>query len=155
MFLQRLAKWLIITVIVLAGFLLVLLALGYLLKENAASTNQLKAQLEQTAKQQQAKEQAKQQPFQSGLAQLSANEKSQQKIIHEHQACDLDKQCFLIQTHSKAIGCIVAVNTTGAAILLKISAANNNHPSATSACQQVYGQHSTATAQCVNNSCSF
>lgn len=44
--LQSLCKWLIITIVVIAGFITVLLGLGYLLHENEQETRQLKEQLD-------------------------------------------------------------------------------------------------------------
>ena len=47
---RTLVKWLVITLLVLVLFLIVLLALGYLLKENEETTNQLKVKLNQETK---------------------------------------------------------------------------------------------------------
>jgi len=44
--LQSLCKWLIITIVVIAGFITVLLGLGYLLHENEQETRQFKEQLD-------------------------------------------------------------------------------------------------------------
>jgi len=45
-FLQSLCKWLIITLVVITGLFVVLLGLGYLLRENEQETRQLKEQLD-------------------------------------------------------------------------------------------------------------
>ena len=56
MIMRTLLKWLAITVIVLVLFLTVLLALGYLLKENEQVTSQLKIKSVQDAQRKQDKE---------------------------------------------------------------------------------------------------
>jgi len=114
-------KWLTITIIVLTGFLVVLLSLGYLLKENEVATTALKNKIASKAlikqqKQQQRKYQRKQQFLDKNL---SAKQKSQQQIIASHLSCQTSKQCLVVDTQSKALGCSVAINTLGAAILLK------------------------------------
>ena len=147
-------KWLSITVIVLVGFLVVLLFLGYLLKENEIKTTKLKAQLDQEAYQRQAKENRKNTLPSFSQITLSASEKSQQSIIANNLDCQSDKQCFLVHTHSLALGCIVAVNANGAAILLKISSMNENKPLASN-CKQEYENTHEIIAQCQNSLCSF
>lgn len=147
-------KWLTITAIVLIGFLVILLFLGYLLKENEVKTTKLKAQLDQEAYQRQTKENSKQTLPALSPTFLSAFEKSQQKIIANNLDCQSEKQCFLVHTDSKALGCIVAVNTSGAVILLKINSENKNK-SANTACQQEYDKAYSVSAQCKNNLCSL
>ncbi len=155
MFYRTAFKWLTITVIVLGAFLTVLLFLGYLLKENAAVTTKLKTQLEQETRQQQAKEADKNKLFSHLKVPLTVTEKSQQKIIAANQGCDTDKQCFLVHTHSQAVGCIVSVNTKGAAILLKIGGQHKKQQLANKPCQQVYAKQQALSAQCFQNRCSF
>ncbi len=155
MFYRVALKWLIISVIVLIGFVIILLFLGYLLKENEAKTTQLKAQLEQEAYQQQQKENRKNTLFPNLKIGLSPAEKSQQKIIANNLYCQSNKQCFLVHTNSQALGCIVAVNTTGAAILLKVAAEHDDGPSLSNSCQQEYDNQHKKLAQCRNNLCSF
>ena len=146
-------KWLTITVIVLTGFLAVLLFLGYLLKENEAVTTKLKAQLEQEA--QQASDKKHRRAAIKKAEELTSSEKSQQKIIFDNQSCDTDKQCFLIQTDNQRLGCIVAVNTKGAAILLKVSSPKSINQASKEQCQQSYLQTMHSSAQCVDNTCTF
>lgn len=157
MFYRSTFKWLTITVIVTVAFLVVLLFLGYLLKENEAITTKLKAKLEQEASQQKAKEEQGNKPFANLSPILTASEKSQQHVISDNQSCHTDKQCFLVHTDSEAIGCIVSVNTKGAAILLKISGQNQNenHQLASQYCQQVYIKQQSLFAQCHQNRCSY
>ncbi len=155
MFYRIAFKWLSIIVIVLVGFLVMLLFLGYLLKENEAATTQLKAQLEQEAYQQQEKEQRRKDLFYPLPKTSNSFEKSQQKIIADNLSCQTDAQCFLVHTHSRALGCIVSVNTTGAAILLKTTPKNENLQLLGNYCQQEYVNKPSLSAQCRNNHCSF
>ena len=155
MFYRSAFKWLSITVIVLVGFLVMLLFLGYLLKENEAATTQLKAQLEQDAYQQQEKEQRRKDLFYPLPNTLNSFEKSQQKIITDNLSCQTDAQCFLMHSHSQALGCVVSVNTTGAAILLKITPQKESLQLSSDYCQQEYIKKQHLSAQCRNNRCSF
>lgn len=160
MFFRSAFKWLSITVIVLIGFLLVLLFLGYLLKENEVVTTELKAKLDKETRQQQAKEARKSQPFYKIRVPLTAVEKSQQKIIIDNQSCQMDRQCFLVHTDSQAVGCIVSVNTKGAAILIKVGKQNKqintaSELSSSKQCQLEYSKRKDLTAQCLQNRCTF
>ena len=147
-------KWFIITAVVLIGFLVALLFLGYLLKENEVKTTKLKTQLDQEAYQRQAKANRKKNFYSVSQVTLSASEKSQQKIIANNLDCQLDKQCFLVHTESQSLGCIVAVNTNGAVILLKIASESKNKPSSNN-CQQEYENAHDLSVQCRNNLCSL
>ncbi len=155
MFFRAAFKWLTITIIVICGFLAILLFLGYLLKENEAVTTHLKAQLEQEARQQLAKEERKNNPFSQLKKPLTPAEKSQQKVIAANQSCETDKQCFLVHTQSQAVGCIVSVNTKGAAILLKVAAQNKSSLPFSQYCQQEYAKQQSLSAQCLQKHCSF
>ncbi|OUR63561.1 hypothetical protein A9Q74_00305 [Colwellia sp. 39_35_sub15_T18] len=155
MFYRTAFKWLTITVMVLGAFLVVLLFLGYLLKENEAATTKLKAQLEQEVRQQQAKEADKNKRLARLKTPLTTAEQSQQTIIMDNQGCETDKQCFLVHTHSQNVGCIVSVNTKGAAILLKVAGQNKDSQLTSNSCQQEYTQQQSLLAQCQQNRCSF
>lgn len=146
-------KWLTITLIVLTGFLAILLFLGFLLKENEEVTTKLKSHLEQQAAEENKKQQQK--VASKKVIKLTASEKSQQKIITDNQGCETDKQCFLIHTDNQNIGCIVAVNTMGAAILLKVSSQQGIDQASKEQCQQSYMQARQLSAQCINNTCTF
>lgn len=148
-------KWLTITIIALTGFLIVLLFLGYLLKENEAATTQLKAKLEQEAYQQQEKENRKSNPSFHFPITLTPLEKSQQKIIANNRRCHTNKQCFLVHTHKQALGCIVAVNTAGAAILLRVLSEKEDQHIVNKQCMQEYEKQGELLAQCRNSMCSF
>ncbi len=151
-------KWLLITAFALVLFLIVLLGLGYLLKENEETTNQLKVKLNQESKLQQEKEARRQALFlvktKKHITQkLTSFEKSQQKIITNNLYCKTNQECFLVQTDSKVLGCIVAVNSTGLAILLKTS--NAQKVSDASNCQREYSRETELTLSCQNNTCAF
>jgi len=155
---RTLFKWLIITVIVLSFFLMVLLGLGYLLKENEEKTNQLKVTLNQEALLKQEKEARKQARFQvkpvdSLTQRLTVFEQSQQKIIANNSSCDTPKDCLVLHTNSQALGCIVAVNSTGIAILLKTASEQKAAKLQTNDCQQVYSQEKILPLVCQNNTC--
>ena len=155
MFYRTAFKWLTITFIALAAFLIVLLFLGYLLKENEITTTKLKVQLEHEAYQKQEKENRRKSMFSHVPSSFSPLEKSQQETITNNLSCQTDKQCFLLHTHSKAIGCVVTVNTKGAAILLKVYSKNENQRLLSNDCQQEYNKQRELFAQCINNQCSF
>jgi len=155
MFYRTAFKWLTITFIALAAFLIVLLFLGYLLKENEITTTKLKVQLELEAYQKQEKENRRKNMFSHMPTSLSPLEKSQQETIANNLSCQTDKQCFLLHTHSKAIGCVVTVNTKGAAILLKVYSKNENQRLLSNDCQQEYNKQRELFAQCINSQCSF
>jgi len=138
-------KWLTSLLVVVLGFAVVLLALGYLLKENEAQTTALKQELDQQ-RARELKEQAKKErsredvfvlePYEAEKTPLEAvvyspkvkSDKSQPilasmtRVIREHSSCQSDKQCLLFNLDPKGTGCWLAVNTRGAAILAKISA---------------------------------
>ncbi len=154
MFYRTAFKWLTITIIVLISFLAVLLFLGYLLKENEQSTIKLIDRLEQEAQQQLAEVKQDQLLYYAEKS-LTTLEKSQQKIIAFNQTCQTDQQCFLVHTQSPALGCIVSVNTQGAAILLKVKTHNQAGLSPVNACQHEYKNQGKQIAHCRNNTCSF
>lgn len=157
---RTLFKWLVITFFVLVLFLIVLLGLGYLLKENEETTNELKVKLNQETKLQQEKEARRQalflvKPKRLLTQKLTPFEKSQQKIFTDNLYCQTNKECFLVQTDSKVLGCIVAVNSTGLAILLKTTNAQKVSKVTTNDCQQEYSQETELTLSCQSNTCAL
>jgi hypothetical protein len=145
---------------VLVFFLIVLLGLGYLLKENEQATNQLQIKLNEEAVLKQAKEARKKALFRvkppSDLPKkLTAFDKSRQKIIVNNTSCETPKDCLLLQTNSQALGCLVAVNTTGVAILLKTANDEGLLQSQNEACQQAYTRQNEIILSCQNNTCTF
>jgi hypothetical protein len=160
MIMRALLKWLVITVTVLIFFLTVLLGLGYLLKENEQVTTKLKIKTAQDTQRKQDKEARRKALFNVKptllLTQnLTSFEQSQQKIIADNVNCQSSKECFLVHTNSKTLGCIVAVNATGVAILLKTADEKYLTETAISNCQQNYSQESVLTLFCQNNTCSY
>jgi hypothetical protein len=139
---------------------MVLLGLGYLLKENEATTNQLKIKLNQETRLAQEKEARKQalfrvKPINSATQKLTVFEKSQQNIIENNLSCKTEKDCLVLHTNSQALGCIVAVNATGVAILLKTANEQKISNEQTNGCQQAYSQESSLKLACQNNTCTF
>lgn len=113
-------KWLTITFIVCLGFIVVLLSLGYLLKENEIAVTALKKQLDE--------QQSKTTKPNSPKAVLTFVDKEPTEldklkqytnIITKNVTCTSTSQCVLINTNINALGCIVSVNTIGAALLTK------------------------------------
>jgi hypothetical protein len=157
---RTLFKWLLITAVVLLFFLMMLLGLGYLLKENEATTNQLKIKLNQEQQLAQKKEARKQALFQVrpenfATQKLTSFEQSQQKIIVNNLSCNTEKDCLVLHTNSKALGCVVTVNATGIAILLKTTSEQKNSQELINDCQQAYSQESSFKLTCQNNACTF
>jgi hypothetical protein len=160
MIMRALFRWLIIAVIVLVLFLAVLLGLGYLLKENEDVTHQLIIKSAQNAQLKQNKEARRQALFKIKptpilTQKLTSFEQSQQKIITENISCESTKECFLVHTNSKTLGCIVAVNATGVVILLKTVSEEAFIKTSANDCQQDYLQESVLISSCKNNTCSY
>lgn len=128
-------KWLIITLIVLAGFMTILLGLGYLLNENEKSTKILKAQLEQEIQAERAKQERIQQrktiseyrqPQAKGapnklLQENSLNVKAFQQIVLNNLTCVSKTQCQVAQVQFKNTRCAVAINNIGGSLLKKLN----------------------------------
>ncbi|WDE12447.1 hypothetical protein [Thalassomonas haliotis] len=141
-------KWLTSLLVVIFGFMVILLALGYLLKENEAQTTALKQELDQqrALKQKALKQKASKasgdravfvlEPYEAGdnkaetgtgrAAEDKANKNapllaSMARVAREHSSCQSDKQCLLFNLDPEGPGCWLAVNSQGAAILAKIS----------------------------------
>ena len=152
---RAIIKWFCITLVVLLIGAIVLLFLGYLLKENETTTTNLKERLEQEAYQQQEKANRQLAQTVNKTSTLSAFEKSQQQIIFDHLDCQSDKQCFLVHTNSESIGCLAAVNTLGTTILLKIAPTNENKTLSSNRCEQEYAKQDKLFAQCQDNRCAI
>lgn len=113
-------KWLRIMGIVSLGFIIVLLSLGYALKENKEVTTALKHKLDQ--------QKLASSPQQSPTAKLMFvdNKKDDmerlarlKKIIVKNVTCVDSRQCVLIDIKEPTLNCIVSVNTIGASLLMK------------------------------------
>ena len=143
-------KWLVITLIVLSGFMVVLLGLGYLLSENEKATTALKNQLEQEALAQQQKSQQRDKRHQYSeiitsiddetLLPTSARKPSPelllkpsskavnaeilkkfQSTLRNNLTCVTVAQCQKITVRFKNIDCQLASNLIGASELKKIA----------------------------------
>ena len=123
-------KWLTIMGIVCLGFIVVLLSLGYLLKENKVATTALKQKLD---KQKQLNSSVKN-PSKAVLMFIDSNKKKQsaeakainvEKIKHltnvivKNITCTASNQCVLFNTGLLELNCTIAVNTIGASLLGK------------------------------------
>ena len=143
-------KWLGIALIVLVSLALVLLGLGYLLKENKAEMTTLKYTLDQQAHQKKIEQQKLLNRKTPPLSQsLSSVEQSLQYVISANLSCQTNKQCVVFKTGRNALGCNVAVNTTGAIILIKVASDLKNTLSV-QGCTDRYSSQSTA---CVKQNC--
>jgi len=143
-------KWLGFAIIVITGFMLVLLGLGYLLKENKTETTVLKQKLDQQAYAQKLNQ--KKQTDRNKVASnpsLTAAEKSLKKIISSNLICENNKQCILFETGSKLLGCTVAVNTKGAAILIMVASGSDD----SSVSQSCLNKDLSLTTACSNQHC--
>ncbi len=149
-------KWLSILLVVLTGFLIVLLSLGYLLKENEQSVTLLKQKLDQEkATEQQSQQSPLQKHQQKNVVIMFANQaksKTQyrgeiRQVILQHQTCLSAQQCVLVDTKEKEFGCVVAINTIGAAQLTKII-----NSSTSGVCDE---SKRTLTASCQQNMCTL
>ena len=108
-------------IVVLMVFLILLLSLGYLLKENENTTTQLKQKLEQERVQQQLNSSSAREvkielrttpetpPVE--LAPASSKLQLQQNIIIENLTCYSDQQCVLVVSELAGEQCWLAVNT--------------------------------------------
>ena len=123
-------KWLVITLVVLTGFMTILLGLGYLLSENEKSTTLLKKQLTQEA--QLAKEKIRQgiggshSPFVTETAngeKLINTEiiKAFENALVNNLTCVTLAQCEVVTVKFKNLTCKLASNVIGASQLKKIA----------------------------------
>lgn len=149
-------KWLTIMGIVCLGFIIVLLSLGYLLKENEVATKALKQKIDQ---QKQLNSSAKN-PSKSLLTFVgsSNSSKEQQQInvekinriknlIVKNITCASSEQCVLVNTGLSELNCMVAVNTIGASLLNKEL---GNTPDTENVCNVTYQQ---VNSVCKQNMC--
>ena len=145
-------KWFGIAIIVLLGFLTILLGLGYLLKENKVYTTELKRSLEQKSFVQQLKQQHTNAAHQvtSNLP-LTVAEQSIHQIIKANLSCQSNKECVLFDTQRAKLGCTVALNTKGAAILIKVVSLQSNQTE--KACLNLSDYLSTSSTACVEQQC--
>ena len=157
-------KWLMAIVVVLAGFMVILLLLGYLLNENEKSTTVLKTQLEQESQaEQQRQEKIRQRKILTYSSQPSVTPKTQDKmiastnkavvdqftqIVINNLTCISKQQCQVALVSFKNSTCSVAINHIGASLLKKL----NTKSSVISACPKAMEQ---ANLSCQQNICTF
>ena len=154
-------KWLTIMGIVCLGFIVVLLSLGYLLKNNEVASTALKQKLDQ---QKQLNSSAKN-PSNTVLTIIDAAQKKNQasvekinylkNVIVKNITCASSKQCVLVNTGLYELNCTVAVNTIGASLLgkaLKKDSGNTllNASNTRSVCDAT---HQIAKGVCKQNMC--
>jgi hypothetical protein len=121
-------KWLGIAVLVLVSLALVLLGLGYLLTENKAEITRLKFKFDQQSHLREINQRKRLNRQTKPLNQSLSNvEQSLQQVISANLSCQTNKQCVVFETGSKALGCNVAVNVTGAIILIKVASSLENN----------------------------
>lgn len=130
-------KWLMITMLVLSGFVAILLGLGYLLNENEKSTAALKKQLEEasqaeTIRRERTRERktianGMQQPVEVSKSKSITNitdgirvVKQFEQIVVRNLTCISVQQCQVIKVNFKNIDCSVAINNIGASLLKKL-----------------------------------
>lgn len=114
-------KWLTIIGIVCIGFIVVLLGLGYLLKENEVATTALKQKLEQeNLLNNNNKNTSKAVLTFVDNKQAESNFLNKQKnIIVSNLTCTSSAQCVIVNTKQPEFGCLVAINVIGASMLDK------------------------------------
>ncbi|XPF92761.1 hypothetical protein ACM9HF_12030 [Colwellia sp. RE-S-Sl-9] len=114
-------KWLTVMGIVCLGFVIVLLSLGYLLKENEVATTALKQKLDQ-------QKQLNSSDKNTSKAILTLVDKQQEQenklnyfksVIIKNLTCATSQQCVLVNTKEPDLNCFVAVNTIGASLVKK------------------------------------
>jgi len=163
-------KWLTISVVVFLGFMVVLLGLGYLLKENEKTTTVLKQKLDQQRYTEQQKLQRKKNiaksilsnenmPVEFGSYEVvddkwvnsqikSVRTSPHKKIIAENLTCISSEQCLTVTVNFSNTSCLVAVNSIGAAKLAKAGSSDTQE----SSCQN---DDSKEIAQCLMNLCTL
>jgi hypothetical protein len=149
-----------ITVLVLAGFMAILLGLGYLLNENEKSTTVLKAQLEQVSQAESTRRERvrqrktvsddTQQPGKiykpkstSNFAENMGVIRQFEQIVVSNLTCISLQQCQVIKVSFKNTDCSIAINNIGASLLKKlkteskpIASCSKTSPQAQLSCQQ-------------------
>ena len=154
---KTMLKWSIISLVVASAFMVVLLALGYLLKQNEIKTTALKLKLDK-AYQQQTQQQIQHQAQQPSKQQIATKSlqpylltQSQilvevNNLIQTHRNCTDNNQCLLVDIAFADRTCQLAINQFGAAKLSQLSSTGLS----IEACQQY---PVTSSAQCKENVC--
>jgi len=147
-------RWLTILAIVLLGFLVVLLFLGYLLKENEKTV--IKYQQQQSATKQtnaQVKQSLKEEN-QNGAHTVTLTDLKPSyaeklvNIIASNQTCQNNSQCKLVTLEQGDNKCYFAVNSIGSALIKKLSFEKGKLP-------QCDSELSVSQAICITNICTI
>ena len=153
--------------VVLSGFLIVLLGLGYILKEHKEVTTALVDSIEQqkleaiineikTARMRASTgtfRRGSEPNIQKNTQKISQPKKTsnklRQQIIINNLICQSDQQCVLVDIQPEGKSCLVAVNKIGASMLAKI---NGDAYSPNFSCTF---HLDSSQAVCLNNHCSI
>jgi hypothetical protein len=171
-------KWLLITAIVITGFAIVLLGLGYLLKEHEIKTTLLKEKLDQERLSQQVKNQQTKKPLYSNHSEkfieltplepnlaitkqravrisddlnepdVVARKDNKQQLLIDNLTCSSVQQCVLVDITFNDLTCHFAVNKIGASLLAK----SKDTQSQAIKCP-IYNHNSQLS--CMKNICSY
>jgi hypothetical protein len=107
--------------IVCIGFIVVLLSLGYLLKENEVTTMALKKKLDQQKQLNSSDKSASKAVLTFVDNKQGEAEKLERykNVIIKNITCTSSEQCMVVNTKKTELNCFVAVNTIGASLLNK------------------------------------
>lgn len=167
-------KWLAIALIVLFGFIVVLLGLGYLLQANEKSTTALKQQLDQQRfidqQRQKKRAQSSLKPNTIEVERSISNKPSSkvtlakntkqtidaslqrkpnyQQIITENLTCVSSAQCLVVSVEFSNQNCLVAINRIGAVQLAKAGKVDTHIKKCTHYINDT-------TVQCLTNLCTL
>ena len=136
-------KWLTILIIVLLGFLIVLLSLGYLLHENEQVTHKYQQQLQQKQSNQSTKSSDTTTEVLLTIDTLASDIKD---ILVANMTCQSDSQCKLISLQQGDNLCLFATNTIGASKLKKLVLNSGKLP-------ECYDSDEISEVSCQNNIC--
>jgi len=142
-------KWLVILLVVLTTFSVLLLGLGYMLKTNEKKTIAFMNQQEPNTLQATAN---KNRDISGSLRKkeqaLAPNPSTIRPILAKNLTCSFDDQCVLVNAAFADLTCTVAINTIGAAQLLKAKKDDTE----IGRCLKI---NNAASAVCQNNICSI
>jgi hypothetical protein len=155
-------KWLTIMGIVCLGFIVVLLSLGYLLKENEVATTALKLKLDQ----QNLLNNTDENTSTAILTFVDSNDvdsnriegnkasiaflNKQKTIIAKNLTCVSTHQCTVVNTKRTELGCKVPINIIGASLLKKVI---KQQSTSSSYVAGVCKNQGSVTSECKQNLC--
>lgn len=148
--LKVVAKWLVITSVVVVVFSSVLLFLGYLLHDNEQRVSAYQQQINQH------KENDKSQADKvkslitlddsAELKQQAEFVRQAKRIVEQHLTCHSDQQCRIFQSGQPILGCQIAINQIGHQMLNDLKKIKQAAQCSTS---------TESVASCQNNLCSI